>query len=86
MVGGGIVDDHDVIILVVLHDDRLDIVDVAAVGCIIEGGNYHAERQFCVPTDLVLFLVVKILLVGELGVHEQVFILEVLPSSSLNDL
>lgn len=64
MVSGGVIDDHNVIILVVLHDDGLDVVDVTAVGCIIEGGNHNTEGQFCVPTDLILFLVVKILLIG----------------------
>lgn len=64
MVSGGIVNDYNVVILIVLHDDGLDIIDVTTIGCIIVGGNHYAEWQFGVPTDLVLFLIVKIFLIG----------------------
>lgn len=64
MISRGVVDDHNMVVSIVLHDNRLDIVDVTAISCVIEGGNHYAEGQFCVPTDLILFLVVEILLIG----------------------
>lgn len=42
-VGGAVIDDHDVVVGVVLHDDGADVAEVPALGLVVVGGHHDAE-------------------------------------------
>lgn len=58
IISGGIIDEHYMIIGVVLHNHRPNIFDVALVFDIVMGGYHNAKWQFLVFAYLVLLLVV----------------------------
>ena len=59
---------------------------MAIVASVVVGGHHTAEGQLIVLTDLVLLLVVGRLLVGQLGVHRDVLLLQLTPTRCLNYL
>jgi hypothetical protein len=62
-----IVDDNDVKVGVVLHDDGFDVAQVPVVGCVVEGRNDHAEGQFLVFAHLISGLIVELLILRDLA-------------------
>ena len=64
---GGIVDEDNMVVGVFLHEDGVHVVDVAIVSSVIVGWHHHADRELLVMLDVVFVLVV-----GSLGISEQV--------------
>lgn len=54
MVGGGVVDDDYLVVLVVEVDDGLQVVLVAEFVGVVEGGYHDTEREF-LKVEIVLF-------------------------------
>lgn len=65
LVLGGVVDEDDVVVLVVLLQDRVHVVDVPLLGGVVVGGHYDAEGLFGVLGDVVLLFVVVLFFLGE---------------------
>jgi hypothetical protein len=59
VVGAGVVDEDDVVVGVVLHDDGLHVLDVPFECDVVEGRHHDAEGQFLVLAYVVLLLKVE---------------------------
>lgn len=64
-ISGGIIYEDYVIVHVVLHDDRPDIVDMTVILDIVVAWNYYAERKLFVLTHMVLLFIIISLLLGK---------------------
>ena len=62
-----VIDKHNMIIFVFLHDDRKHIVVMSVFVNIVVAGNHDAKRKFLVLTYIVSLLVVGTFFVSERG-------------------
>lgn len=51
-------------VFVILHDNRLDVLEVPILVDIVVGGNDDAEGKLFIVTDVVPLLIVILLLLG----------------------
>lgn len=59
-----IVNDYYVVIFIILHDDGLDVAEMAMRVGVVEGRDDDTERQFFVLADAVFLLEVGLLFIG----------------------
>ena len=53
-----IVDDDDMVIGVILHDDGFHVLEVPSLVSIVEGGNNNAKGKFRILIDIVFGLII----------------------------
>lgn len=58
LIGGCIIDDNNMVIVVILHGDGFDVLEVSSSISVVEGGQDNAEGKFFVFVDIVLGLVI----------------------------
>lgn len=74
-----IVDVNDVVVVVILHQDGLDVLGPALILRLVEVVHHQAEGLLLVVDDVVLLLVVLELFVGQVGEDVQVLVADPLP-------
>lgn len=79
-IGGGIVDEDDMEICVILHDDGLHVLEMPSILDVVVARHYDAEGKFIVFANLILFLVVLPFFLGDLSGVGEAFILFLEPS------
>lgn len=67
-------------IRVILHDDRLDILEMPSILDVVVAGYYDAEGKLIVLANLILFLVILPFFLGEVSGVGEVFIFLLEPS------
>ena len=80
-ISGRIVDDHHMVVCVVLLQNRIQVSLVPFLGLVVEGRHHDAERQFWVLADSPGFIIVGVFLLGQgaglverlAGEHVQLF-------------
>jgi hypothetical protein len=68
---GGIINDHNMVVLVILHNDRFHILEIPTLGCVVVGRHNDAERQLLIFV-YVVFLLVVLLLFGSDFVEDEI--------------
>lgn len=63
-------------VLVILHDNRFDVLEIPILVYIVVGGDHNAEGKLLILAYVVSLLIVILLLLGYLIHYEPIFIHE----------